>query len=184
MLTWSIRARIIGVLLLAALLLFLLALKLARQPGEGIHVTVAGGSARVGAAAPDFTTQRLDGATVRLSRLRGKPVLLNFWATWCAPCQDEMPLLQQALDQYGDAGLTILAVDYQQTDTNGMQAFLRKVGARFPAVYDPSGQIAAEYGVTVGLPVSIFIDRSGTVEFIQVGQMSDALLQQHLHGIL
>jgi cytochrome c biogenesis protein CcmG/thiol:disulfide interchange protein DsbE len=173
-----------GVLLLAALLLFLLVVQLARRPGQGIHVTVAGGSARVGSAAPDFTTQRLDGATVRLSQLRGKPVLLNFWATWCAPCQDEMPLLQRAVDRYGGAGLNVLAVDYQQTDASGMQTFLRKVGAHFPALYDPSGQIAAEYGVTVGLPVSIFIDRSGTVEFIQVGQMSDAVLQQHLSAIL
>jgi DsbE subfamily thiol:disulfide oxidoreductase len=173
-----------GVLLLAALLLILLVVQLARRPGQGIHVTVAGGSARVGAAAPDFTTQRLDGATVRLSQLRGKPVLLNFWATWCAPCQDEMPLLQRAVDRYGGAGLNVLAVDYQQTDASGMQTFLRKVGAHFPALYDPSGQIAAEYGVTVGLPVSIFIDRSGTVEFIQVGQMSDAVLQQHLSAIL
>jgi thiol-disulfide isomerase/thioredoxin len=173
-----------GVLLLAALFLFLLALQLARRPGEGIRVTVEGGSARLGAAAPDFTTQRLDGATVQLSRLRGKPVLLNFWATWCAPCQDEMPLLQRALDRYGGGGLTVLAVDYQQTDVNAMQAFLRKVGAHFAAVYDPSGQIATEYGVTVGLPVSIFIDRSGKVEFIQLGQMSDAVLQQHLHSIL
>jgi len=173
-----------AVLLVVALFLFLLALQLARRPGEGIRVTVAGGSARLGAAAPDFTTQRLDGATVQLSQFRGKPVLLNFWATWCTPCQDEMPLLQRAVDRYGGAGLTVLAVDYQQTDAKSMQAFLRKVGARFPALYDPSGQIAAEYGVTVGLPVSIFIDRSGTVLFIQLGQMSDAVLQQHLHAIL
>lgn len=138
----------------------------------------------MGAAAPDFTTQQLDGATVQLSQFRGKPVLLNFWATWCAPCQDEMPLLQRALDRYGGAGFTVLAVDYQQTDLNSMRAFLRKVGARFPAVYDPAGQIAGEYGVTVGLPVSIFIDRSGAVAFIQLGQMSDAMLQQHLHSIL
>ena len=93
-------------------------------------------------------------------------------------------VLQRALDRYSGAGLTVLAVDYQQTDANGMQAFLHKVGARFPAVYDPAAQIAGEYGVSVGLPVSIFIDRSGKVEFIQLGQMSDAVLQQHLHSIL
>ncbi len=148
-----------------------------------IHVTVAGGIARVGAAAPDFTTQRLDGVSVRLSQYRGKPVLLNFWATWCAPCQDEMPLIQGAADRSAGTGLTVLAVNYQQTDAAAMQAFLRRAAARFPAVYDPNGQIAAEYGVSIGLPVSIFIDRSGKVEVIQVGQMSDTVLEQHLRSI-
>ncbi len=171
-------------LLLVAVLLAFLALQVARRSPAAIQVTVAGGVAHVGAAAPDFTSQRLDGSAVRLSQFRSKPVLLNFWATWCGPCQDEMPLLQRAATQYGGAGLTVLAVNYQQTDANGMRAFLRRVGARFPAVYDPNGRIAAAYGVSIGLPVSIFIDRSGTVEFIQVGQMSDAILQQHLHSIL
>ena len=171
-------------LLLVAVLLAFLALQLARRSPHAIDVTVGGGHAHVGGQAPDFTSQRLDGSPVRLSQFRGKPVLLNFWATWCAPCQDEMPLLQRAVNQYGGAGLTVLAVDYQQTDATGMQAFLRKVGARFPGVYDPDGRIAAAYGVSIGLPVSIFIDRSGTVNFIQVGQMSDAILQQHLQAIL
>jgi len=173
-----------GVLLLAAVLILLLALQLMRQSPPAIVVTVGAGTAQVGALAPDFTSQRLDGSSVRLSQFRGKPVLINFWATWCAPCQDEMPLIQRAADQYGGAGLTVLAVDYQQTDAKGMAAFLRKVGARFPAVYDPNGRIATAYGVSIGLPVSIFIDRSGKVSFIQVGQMSDAILQQHVRGIL
>jgi len=173
-----------GVLLLAAVLILLLALQLMRQSPPAIVVTVGAGTAQVGALAPDFTSQRLDGSSVRLRQFRGKPVLINFWATWCAPCQDEMPLIQRAADQYGGAGLTVLAVDYQQTDAKGMAAFLRKVGARFPAVYDPNGRIATAYGVSIGLPVSIFIDRSGKVSFIQVGQMSDAILQQHVRGIL
>jgi peroxiredoxin len=149
-----------------------------------IKVTVQGGRATAGAAAPDFATQTLDGSRVRLSQYRGKPVLLNFWATWCAPCQDEMPLIQRASDIYKAQGLVVLAVNYQQTSTSSMQGFLRKVNARFPAVFDPAGQIAGAYGVNVGLPVSVFIDRSGTVSFIQLGQMSDAVLQQHLHTIL
>ena len=177
------RFKILGALLLAGLLIFLVATQLVGRPAA-INVTVQVGHATAGKPAPDFTTQTLDGSRVRLSQYRGKPVLLNFWATWCAPCQDEMPLIQRASDIYKSQGLVVLAVDYQQTNTTSMQAFLRKVGAQFPAVFDPAGQIAGAYGVNVGLPVSVFIDRSGAVSFIQLGQMSDAVLQQHLHAIL
>lgn len=149
-----------------------------------INVSIQGGRAAVGSPAPDFTTETLDGATVRLSQYRGRPVLLNFWATWCTACQDEMPLIQRASDIYHAQGLQVLAVDYQQTDVTAMKAFLRKVDAQFPAVFDPGAQIAGEYGVTVGLPVSVFIDRSGKVDFIQLGQMSNAVLQQHLQHIM
>jgi peroxiredoxin len=177
------RLKILGALLLAGILVFLVGTQVLGRPGP-ITVIVHGGRATVGATAPDFTTQTLDGMPVRLSQYRGKPVLLNFWATWCAPCQDEMPLIQRAADIYHGRGLVVLAVNYQQTSTSSMKAFLRKVDARFTAVYDPAGQIAAAYGVNVGLPVSVFIDRSGTVSFIQLGQMSNAILEQHLQSIL
>ena len=177
------RFKLLGALLLVGVLIFLVATQLFGRPAA-INVTVQGGRAAVGHTAPDFTTQTLDGSPVRLSQYRGNPVLLNFWATWCAPCQDEMPLIQRAGDTYKGQGLVVLAVNYQQTSTSSMKAFLRKVNAHFPAVFDPAGKIAAAYGVNVGLPVSVFIDRSGTVSFIQLGQMSDALLQQHLHAIL
>jgi len=95
-----------------------------------------------------------------------------------------MPLIQRASDRYAPIGLRVLAVDYQQTDEKSMSAFLRKVDARFPAVYDPNGQIATAYGVRVGLPVSVFIDRAGVISFIQLGQMSDAVLEAQLHKIL
>ena len=177
------RFKILGALLLAGVLILLVGTQLLNQRAP-INVTLYGGHATVGQSAPDFATQTLDGSRVRLSQYRGKPVLLNFWASWCAPCQDEMPLIQRASDVYKAQGLQVLAVNYQQTSTSSMRAFLRKVDARFPAVYDPAGQIAGAYGVNVGLPVSIFIDRSGKVSFIQLGQMSDAILQQHLHAIL
>ena len=177
------RFKILGALLLAGVLIVLVGTQLLNQRAP-INVTLYGGHATVGQSAPDFATQTLDGSRVRLSQYRGKPVLLNFWASWCAPCQDEMPLIQRASDVYKAQGLQVLAVNYQQTSTSSMKAFLRKVNAQFPAVFDPAGKIAAAYGVNVGLPVSVFIDRSGTVSFIQLGQMSDALLQQHLHAIL
>jgi cytochrome c biogenesis protein CcmG, thiol:disulfide interchange protein DsbE len=163
--------------------IFLIATQVVGRPAA-MTVIVQGGRAKVGAPAPDFSTKTLDGASVRLSQYRGKPVLLNFWATWCAPCHDEMPLIQRALDAYKAQGLTVLAVDYQETSTSSMKAFLHTVGVHFPGLFDPAGQIAAEYGVSVGLPVSVFIDRSGTVSFIQLGQMSDVVLQQHLKSIV
>jgi len=178
-----LRFRILGVLLLAGVLIVFIATQFLGRPAP-INVTVQGGRATVGATAPDFTTQTLDGTPVRLSQYRSKPVVLNFWATWCVPCQDEMPLIQRASDIYKGQGLIVLAVNYQQTSTSSMKAFLRKVDVKFPAVYDPAGQIAAAYGVNVGLPVTVFIDRFGKVNFIQVGQMSNVILQQHLQPIL
>lgn len=154
------------------------------KPVAPIHVTVAAGIARVGASAPDFTSERLDRSAVRLSQYRGNPVVLNFWATWCGPCQDEMPLIQRASDRYAGVGLTVLGVNYQQTDARSLTAFLKKLNAHFPAIFDPDGRIATAYGVTVGLPVSVFINRAGTVSFIQVGQMSTTVLDTQLHKIL
>jgi thiol-disulfide isomerase/thioredoxin len=178
-----VRFKILGALLLAGLLIFLVGTQVLGRPAP-ITVTVQGGKASVGGMAPDFTTQTLDASAVRLSQYRGRPVLLNFWATWCAPCHEEMPVIQRASDLYQGQGLVVLAVNYQETSRSAMKAFLREVGGQFPAVLDPAGQIAAEYGVNIGLPVSVFIDRFGHVSFIQVGQMSAAVLQQHLQSIV
>ena len=95
-----------------------------------------------------------------------------------------MPEFQRASERYGSQGMTVLAVNYHETNTAEMRIFLKRLGARFPAVYDPDGRIATAYGVAVGLPVSVFIDRSGKVAFIQVGQMSTTLLDDKVRSIL
>lgn len=177
------RFKILGVLLAALLIIVLLGVELLNRP-TAVNVRVVGGKAVVGQLAPGFSTETIDGASVSLSQFRGKPVLLNFWATWCPPCHDEMPLLQQASNADRAQGLTVLAVDYEETNGGSIRSFLDKLGVHVAALYDPAGQIAAEYGVNVGLPVSVFIDRSGKVSYIQVGQMSNQVLQQHLQPIL
>ena len=175
----------LAVLLLAGALLLATLLKTQAKPAAAaIHVSVAAATAHLGATAPDFSSQALDGTPVRLSQFRGKPVLLNFWATWCGACQDEMPLIERASERYAPVGLTVLAINYRQTDRKSIVEFMHKVGARFPAIYDPDGRIASAYGVTVGLPVSVFIDRAGTVSFIQLGQVSNTVLETRLKGIL
>jgi cytochrome c biogenesis protein CcmG/thiol:disulfide interchange protein DsbE len=182
-LPWSLRVKIIGVLVALLLVIGVIGFLLLNRSAS-INVTVQGGRAQVGSLAPDFSSQTLSGSGFRLRQYRGHPVLLNFWATWCGPCRDEMPLLQRATDVNKSSGLVVLGVNYEETSGSQLRSFLNKVGVRFPAVYDPAGQIAGEYGVNVGLPVSIFIDKAGKVSYIQVGQMSDAILQQQLRTIL
>jgi cytochrome c biogenesis protein CcmG, thiol:disulfide interchange protein DsbE len=157
---------------------------LTQRWAEPAQVSVSGGPARVGAPAPDFTTQDLEGHAVRLSALKGKPVIVNFWATWCTACQGELPAIQHAADANIQAGLTVLAADYRETDRPAMRRFLDRVGVRPRALVDPAGQIADAYGVSVGLPVSIFIDRTGTVVAIQLGALTSPQLAADLEKVL
>lgn len=190
-LAWASRLFHFSLLYLA--LLFTLAAVAAVLPlANGLFVhrpaaptaVVSGGQAAVGMSAPGFSSQTLEGAEFRLNQLQGKPVLLNFWATWCTACEGEMPELQRAAERYRSQGMTVLAVNYRQTNTAEMRSFLDRLGAGFPAVYDPDGRIASAYGVSLGLPVSVFIDRTGRVKFIQLGQMSNSLLEDKLRSIL
>ena len=171
-------------MVLACALLVAVLTRTEPQTPAAIHVSVAAATAHVGAPAPDFATERIDGGPLRLSQFHGKPVLLNFWATWCGACQEEMPLIERANERYAPIGLTVLAINYRQTDARSIVGFLKKVHAQFPALYDPAGRIADAYGVSVGLPVSVFIDRTGRVSFIQLGQISDPILAAQLHKIL
>ncbi len=143
-----------------------------------------GGTApSVGREAPDFTLRDLDGQAHQLTELRGRPVLINFWATWCAPCRLEMPTLVSRYQQSqaapsGGAGLEILAVAINSTPDTVM-AFRKEFGLRFPVLLDTDSQILNRYQVGA-IPTSYLVDRAGTVRWIQVGVWTDALLREKL----
>jgi cytochrome c biogenesis protein CcmG/thiol:disulfide interchange protein DsbE len=142
----------------------LVALLVVRLVGASHAVSKAQRSALVGHAAPDFTIAAWNGVanqTIHLAALRGQPVVLNFWATWCDPCNAEAPLLQAAWEQYHSRGVVFIgvAVDTQQAD--GMQ-FLLHYGISYLCGPDPGADLAVPYGL-VGLPATIFIDARGIV---------------------
>jgi cytochrome c biogenesis protein CcmG, thiol:disulfide interchange protein DsbE len=139
--------------------------------------TVAKAFATIGARAPDFSSWDLNGHRVRLGDFRGKPVLLTFWATWCTACQDELPALQRIDDTYRANGFTVLAVDYRESDTARMTRFLAGLGVHLEGVIDPQGSIASAYGVDIGLPVNVWLDRNLVVSRIMTGAVPDATLQ-------
>lgn len=129
-----------------------------------------------GEAAPDFEYTLPDGSAHRLSELRGKKVLLNFWATWCAPCRAEMPDLQQALAKYSD--VVVLGVNKAQ-DVEQLGPFASELNVSFPLIANPDGDIAARYAAQL-LPTSYFINRDGTVALRKTGVMDYTFITNHL----
>jgi thiol-disulfide isomerase/thioredoxin len=136
-----------------------------------------GAMPNVGEAAPDFEYTMSDGATHRLSELRGKRVLLNFWATWCEPCRAEMPDLQRVADTYGDA-VVILGVNKLEPIAV-IPPFADELQVRFPLVVNTKGDIANRYWAK-NIPTSFFINSDGTVGFRQIGVMNYDFVKLHL----
>ncbi|MDO8616678.1 MAG: redoxin domain-containing protein [Dehalococcoidia bacterium] len=120
-----------------------------------------------GALAPDFLLEQLTGGELRLSDLRGRPVVLNFWATWCAPCRKEMPQFVQAYDRYQDQGLVIVAVNLQE-GKGIVRPFADDFGIKFPIAIDRDGEVGDRYRL-LGLPTTFFIGRDGVVRSVFTG---------------
>ncbi len=138
--------------------------------------------ARVGDQAPDFTLSDTGGNLVSLSDLKGKGVILNFWATWCGPCRQEMPLLQKAFEDHGDEGLVVVGVDVGE-QAEPVQAFFKELGLTFPALLDADQEISRLYRV-YGLPTTFFLDRQGVINYVLVGPADQALLDRQIPEIL
>jgi peroxiredoxin len=139
-----------------------------------------------GRAGPNFLLERLGGGTLRFSDLQGKPVLLNFWASWCPPCREEMPNIVSEYERHKAEGLVVLAVNLQEPDSK-VAAFARDFGMTFPIVIDRSGNVGDAWrigGAFQGLPSSYFIDASGVVRSVFNQPLTKESIEQGLADIL
>jgi cytochrome c biogenesis protein CcmG/thiol:disulfide interchange protein DsbE len=131
----------------------------------------------LGRAAPDFSLREVGtGKTIDLSQLRGKPVVLNFWATWCAPCYEEHPTLVANARAFPD--VQFVGVVFQDSEEK-IQRFLNERGRAYPTVVDEAGKTAIAYGVG-GVPETFFLDRRGSVVAKYAGPLNSQLLQTNL----
>jgi cytochrome c biogenesis protein CcmG, thiol:disulfide interchange protein DsbE len=137
----------------------------------------------VGGSAPAFTSWDLNGNEVELADFKGHPVLITFWATWCSACQAELPAVQRIRDRYQSTGLTVLAVNYRETNTGREGEYLAGLHVNLQSLMDPQGDIATAYGVDSGLPITVLLDRKATVLQIMIGAVADATLESAVRQV-
>lgn len=136
---------------------------------------------RVNQPAADFQVMGVDGQPITLAQFKGRPVWINFWASWCAPCRAEFPDMDAVWQQHQDKGLVLLAVSYSEQPAEVM-AYLEKAKPTFTIGLDPTGTVAGQYRV-LGLPTHIFVDADGIVRDVRVGPMNQDLMQEKLANL-
>ena len=120
-----------------------------------------------GQTAPDFALKSSTGDNLRLSEYRGDVVMINFWATWCGPCRQEMPLLDELYSRYNRVGFNLLGVNIDDDSRRAMQ-MVEELGVNFPVLFDASKEVSKLYEVEA-MPVTVIVDRTGTVRYIHHG---------------
>ena len=177
--TLGLAAAIIGVVALALWFFEFRSSDPAESPTGGIvelpaaqNPTGEAPAAREGRAAPNFRLQTVDGTSLALTDLRGKAVILNFWASWCPPCRGETPDLQRLAEATGAAGrLAVVGVN-QQESLSTAKSFLTEYSVTYPVVLDADGGVSAGYRISRGLPITLLIDAQGVIQRIYLGRLT------------
>jgi cytochrome c biogenesis protein CcmG, thiol:disulfide interchange protein DsbE len=137
--------------------------------------------AEVGRAAPNFALETLDGETLTLSDYRGTPVVLNFWASWCGPCRQETPALQQFAEE--NPGVQVIGIN-QQEQPGQARDFAEEFGVTYPIPLDQTGAVSQGFRVNRGLPVTFFISADGIIDAVHYSVVTTEDLQEYADGLV
>ncbi len=132
--------------------------------------------------APNFTLPLFDGKNFQLSDHKGKPILINFFASWCLPCREEMPVLEKIVHEYGPKGVVFLGIAIDDTEEK-MKDFIAKYGVTFPVGLDKTAAIQKSFGL-YGIPTTYFINKQGIINYFHSGSVTEELLQHELDKLL
>ena len=171
----------IGAAVLAPAAIPALANNLLARPTDS-SVPLPKGAPAVGQVAPDFQLPGIDKQTVSLGALKGKVVVVNFWATWCGPCTEEMPNLEKAYQQHKTDPLVILGVNQEETPDH-VAGYADLYRLHFPLVMDQDGHVSALYRVQA-LPTTYFVDKTGTIRQTHIGEMSFDYMETQIQSLL
>jgi len=149
------------------------------QVNEIVSVAEIEGAVEVGAVAPDFTLTDLNGGTHSLAALRGQPVIINFWASWCVPCRIEMPVLEDAFADYEDDELAILAVNREEDANTVANFFYNEMALTFTPLLDNDAVVAEGYGV-FNMPTTYFVNGEGVVTAVHRGPIAASQIEEYL----
>jgi len=125
------------------------------------------GAAAVKGPAPNFTLKSMNGKNLKLSEMTGNVVLINFWASWCGPCREEMPLLNALHKKYAPLGFTVLGVNVEE-QLDGARGFLSNVPVDFPILLDNENKVSKQYKV-IAMPTTVVVDRDGNMRYLHEG---------------
>ncbi|PCJ44011.1 MAG: redoxin [Moraxellaceae bacterium] len=133
----------------------------------GISLSVSAKEVRLSGKASDFSLPSNQGKTLKLSDFRGEVVMLNFWASWCAPCRQEMPLLEGLHKRFKKVGFTVLGVNIDE-DVSAAKKILKEISVSFPVMYDSKNKVSEMYALD-SMPTTVMIDRKGNKRFLHRG---------------
>jgi cytochrome c biogenesis protein CcmG/thiol:disulfide interchange protein DsbE len=132
--------------------------------------------------APDFTLALLDGGSLRYGEIKGKPILVNFFASWCLPCREEMPAIEKIAQEYRAKGVVFLGVAVDDTEAK-MREFVARYQVTFPVALDNGAATQKSFGV-YGIPTTYFIDKQGVINYFHAGAVTEELLRHELDKLL